>query len=73
MQDSRVERREICSDMGIHAREPITNYLTEKGKMPFLPVILFYSDLHRAISKNNKTPHAEQNRSSSAGRTSNRK
>ena len=25
MQDSRVERREICSDMGIHAREPITN------------------------------------------------
>ena len=64
MQDSRVERREICSDMGIHAREPITNYLDG---------ILFYSDSYRDISENNNTPHAEQNRSSSAGRTSNRK
>ena len=37
MQDSRVERREICSDMGIHAREPITNYLDGKGQNAVSP------------------------------------
>ena len=32
VQSSRVERREICSDMGIHAREPTMNQTSGKGQ-----------------------------------------
>lgn len=45
VQSSRVERREICSDMGIHAREPITNQLNGKGQNADFPDHSFHGEL----------------------------
>ena len=44
VQNSRVERREICSDMGIHAREPITNHLNGKGQNTDSPGHSFFKE-----------------------------
>lgn len=44
VQNSRVERREICSDMGIHAREPITNQLNGKGQNADSPGHSFFME-----------------------------
>ena len=62
MQDSRVERREICSDMGIHAREPITNYLDGKGQnavSPSHPLLLRLVIKLRTLNKTAPLPQEE--------------